>query len=334
MRKCLFLLASLLMLAGCSSDSEDTEEQLYGFHKGPSGCYIGEVEGIRDDGKVWVIVREDPGVSPDDNDVPFRDVSLYFNPSDLPGASFDYGQLLVFRIKTYQRIKLGDVVLAVISYDHQYQCVVEPYQGKETVDNMEATVRLCAPDRWYLRKDGNAYFPFNLDESLQVDGLKVRFSGEIYKNSDYIPIDLNHLRVRLTSITPDGYDTDVSHLCYKWKLVGYCPMDGDYINVEYKYPTNSRYMTFDFHSDGTISGHTSTNEVSCNFVCPGGGAFRVSHFGGTKVGEDEHGSFFWNYFPQVTRYEVYGDIFLRLYYAENHYFYFAREDWLSSVNQK
>ena len=121
---------------------------------------------------------------------PIRGSRIYFDPSDLQGEDIGNDDLVVLRVKKYRRLKWkGNLQPQIASVTHQYECIVEPYHSKETINGISGTISNSVSNGWIIvyEKDGRqcVVFPTNLDKSLKEEGLQVVFSGEVYKKTDY-----------------------------------------------------------------------------------------------------------------------------------------------------
>ena len=99
-------------------------------------------------------------------------------------------------------------------------------------------------------------------------------------------------------------DYNLNTLSGNWKLISYEVIQTGTIDNE---PQNiSRSIIIEFSDNGKIgslSGHTVTNTVSGEYELKEKNMIEVLSFGGTKVGEPEWGSKFWDAMHNASSYD-------------------------------
>ena len=99
-------------------------------------------------------------------------------------------------------------------------------------------------------------------------------------------------------------DYNLNTLSGNWKLISYEVIQTGTIDYE---PQNiSRSIIIEFSDNGKIgslSGHTVTNTVSGEYELKEKNMIKVLRFGGTKVGEPEWGSKFWDAMHNASSYD-------------------------------
>ena len=169
-----------------TKDYDDSEEYAYAWKNGPADPYIGEVTAI-DNGEVivkivnypqyaYLYTRSRPPSSSNHN--------CHFAASDLTGLSFEVGDKIVFRISKFKRQKENN---------REYLCVVEPCRGAQHVTDRTGAMFKDRQMGWIIIDDeknekqyGIYYYPLKtLSEEYLVDGLSVKFSGELYPTWRY-----------------------------------------------------------------------------------------------------------------------------------------------------
>ena len=99
-------------------------------------------------------------------------------------------------------------------------------------------------------------------------------------------------------------DYNLNTLSGNWKLISYEVIQSGTIDYE---PQNiSRSIIIEFSDNGiigTLSGHTVTNTVSGEYELKEKNIIEVLSFGGTKVGEPEWGSKFWDAMHNASSYD-------------------------------
>ena len=99
-------------------------------------------------------------------------------------------------------------------------------------------------------------------------------------------------------------DYNLNTLSGNWKLISYEVIQTG--TIEYEPQNLMRSIIIEFSDKGTIgtlSGHTVTNTVSGDYVLKEKNIIEVLRFGGTKVGEPEWGSKFWDAIHNASSYD-------------------------------
>jgi len=98
-------------------------------------------------------------------------------------------------------------------------------------------------------------------------------------------------------------DNNLSSLSGNWKLISYEDIQSGTIDYEPQNINRSIIVEFsDNGKTGTLSGHTVTNTVSGEYKLKEKNKIEVLSFGGTKVGEPEWGSKFWDAMHNASSY--------------------------------
>ena len=117
-----------------------------------------------------------------------------------------------------------------------------------------------------------------------------------------------------------------------WKLLSYMDSDNKIILSEPLDISSPVIMSFKDNMDsGIIIGHTVKNGVRGNYKLMTGNKMTVPMFGGTKIGEPEWGSMFWDAIVKSKSYFV-DTKQLKIYYDDNKYMLFEKiTDYLSNL---
>jgi hypothetical protein len=103
-------------------------------------------------------------------------------------------------------------------------------------------------------------------------------------------------------------DDSTATLNGKWKLIKYHNLT---VGTSESEPKNiSRSIIIDFSDNGSkgkMNGHTVTNSVSGDYELFKDNQMKILSFGGTKVGEPNWGSRFWNAIHSASSYERQGN---------------------------
>ena len=113
----------------------------------------------------------------------------------------------------------------------------------------------------------------------------------------------------------------------KWKLMQYKDFSTGQIMNEPEKLSSS--MIFEFKDDGVsghFDGHTVTNETTGEYTLEKENIIHVSKVGGTKVGEPEWGSRFWNTIYQSSSYIINQDTLTIMYDKNTKAMVFTKAD--------
>lgn len=164
-----------------TKDYDDSEEYAYAWKNGPTGPYIGEVTSINDGEVIVKIVNSPEHVIEYTRSRPPSDSyhNCHFAASDLPGLSFEVGDMIPFRIAMFKRQKENS---------REYLCVVEPCKDVQHVTDRTGTMFMDRRMGWMIIDDEKNekqcsinYFPLKaLSEEFLADGQSVIFSGDLY----------------------------------------------------------------------------------------------------------------------------------------------------------
>jgi hypothetical protein len=132
----------------------------------------------------------------------------------------------------------------------------------------------------------------------------------------------------LLLITCNKEDSDVEKsletLSGTWKLLSYMGSDNVILLSEPLDISSPVMMCFKDNNDtGNIIGHTVKNSVRGEYKLMSGNKMTVPMFGGTKIGEPEWGSLFWDAIRSSKSYFV-DTKQLKIYYADNKYMLFEK----------
>ena len=224
-----------------TKDYDDSEEYAYAWKDGPADPYAGEVTAVSNDEVVvkildfpqyaWIYTRSCPPSSNYD--------FCHFAATDFPGASFEVGDKIAFRIDKFRRLKENP---------REFQCVVTPYESTERVDDV---VGLVYNDRfrgWCImipinneESTATYFFPMKpLPDSYLIDNQPVKFSGTLYPTRYDVGNTAHHGEAQYYVNINKLEKCTIEDICSKWAL---SPVeDGDVYAVlsdyfQNKYPS-------------------------------------------------------------------------------------------------
>ena len=172
-----------------TKDFDDSEEYKYAWKNGLPDRYIGEVTVVNDDEVVVKILDYPQYVGyyarscPPSSSYHF----CHFTAADFPGASFEVGDKIAFKIEKFRRLK---------DSSREYQCVVTPSESTERVDDVMGLVynEQLFSRGWCIMIPGNNekrtatyYFPMKpLPEEYLTENQPVLISGTLYQTWNHV----------------------------------------------------------------------------------------------------------------------------------------------------
>lgn len=115
---------------------------------------------------------------------------------------------------------------------------------------------------------------------------------------------MNFILILAMTLFACNKDDSITTLNGKWKLIKYHNLT---VGISESEPTNiSRSIIIDYSDNGSkgkMDGHTVTNSVSGDYELLKDNKMKTLSFGGTKVGEPNWGSKFWDAIHSASSYE-------------------------------
>ena len=171
-----------------TKDFDNSEEYKYAWKNGLPDRYIGEVTTMNND-EVIVKILDYPQYAGSyaRSCPPSSSYDLcHFAVTDLPGASFEVGDKIAFRIDKFRRLK---------DRSKEYQCKITPYESTERVDDVVGLVYNDQSFRgWCIMIPSNNekctatyYFPMKqLPETYLTENQPVIISGTLYPTWNHV----------------------------------------------------------------------------------------------------------------------------------------------------